>query len=55
MENNDERTKLSVEIREAICLMILGAALIILTYLFCTFVVQSIPFPFGTFEDFSAF
>lgn len=54
MENNSRRLVLSNEVREALALMVVAIFLIVISYLLTAFIMQVLPFPFGSLEDFSA-
>ena len=54
MENKSRRLVLSSEVREAFALMVVAIFLIIISYLLTAFIMQVLPFPFGSVEDFSA-
>ena len=54
MENKDPRLILSIQAREALALILLVVFLVVISYLLTAFIMQVLPFPFGTLEDFSA-
>jgi hypothetical protein len=54
MENKDPRLILGTRAREALALILVIVFLIVISYLLTAFIMQVLPFPFGTLEDFSA-
>ena len=54
MENKSRRLVLSSEVREALELMVVAIFLIIVSYLLTAFIIEFLPSPFGSLEDFSA-
>ena len=54
MENKNRRLVLSREVRETLALMVVAIFLIVVSYLVTAFIMQVLPFPFGSLEDFSA-
>ena len=54
MEHKTRRLVLSSEVREALALMVVAIFLIVVSYLVTAFIMQVLPLPFGSLEDFSA-
>jgi hypothetical protein len=53
MENHNPGLTLGNQIREALALAGIAIFLIVLSYLITAFIMQVLPFPFGSLDDFS--
>jgi hypothetical protein len=54
MENKNHRLMLSSQVCEALALTLIVILMIVGSYLLTAFIMQVLPFPFGSLEDFSA-
>ena len=54
MENKKPSLILSTQLREALALILVIVFLIVITYLISVLIIRVLPFPFGSFENFSA-
>jgi hypothetical protein len=54
MENKSRRLVLGNQVREALALTVIVILMIVGSYLLTAFIIQVLPFPFGSLEDFSA-
>lgn len=54
MENKSRRLVLDSQVREALALTVIVIFLIVGSYLLTAFIMQVLPVPFGSLEDFSA-